>query len=167
MSSLPWVVVPAALALLWGWTRLAFPFHEPVVSWMSGMASRVARGDLPDELSALDVFADDKLRMLEDVFDLVEGWNSSYFRMRRASIAVGTLAMIFGACAIGSALSQRFAIVLGVLAGAAFVALMAMLSVENRARNEVRSLLAGDISTLIQAWQARLSRTHGARTNSR
>jgi len=134
---------------------------------MSGMASRVARGDLPDELSALDVFADDKLGMLEDVFDLVEGWNSSYFRMRRASIAVGTLAMIFGACAIGSALSQRFAIVLGVLAGAAFVALMAMLSVENRARNEVRSLLAGDISTLIQAWQARLSRTHGARTNSR
>ena len=79
----------------------------------------------------------------------------------RVGVAVGA------AVRVGVAVANTVGVWVGVGAGAAFLALMAMLSVENRARNEVRSLLAGDISMLIEAWQARLSRTPRARTNSR
>lgn len=159
MNVEPWTAYFASVVLLWGWWKLAFPLRIPALVWVTELAERIVRGDLPQELASLDVFADDKLRMVEDVLRLGSSWNMAYARWRMVSITTGTSATVFGLCSLVARWSERFAGPLALVGVVALLLGLVMLVVEERVRRQIGDAMVEDLNTVVKAWHARLSRT--------
>lgn len=151
-----WVFLAVVVFLL-GWVRIVFPLGLPVLDVVTNLANRVIQGDLPEEISSYDVYAQEKLQMVEDVLNLGRSWHGSYRRVRLVSTLTGTAALIFGFSVVQTRADltlQPIFVVVGLLC---FVAFLFGMVAEERMKRRLNASLTSDLEGLIQLWQRRLS----------
>lgn len=145
------------VVILAGWSRLALPLRLPMLELVTGLASRVVQGDLPDEIASFDVYAPEKVAMVEDVLRLGAGWQNAYQRLRLVSACAGTCAMTFGIAALFSRSAPTASPLPAVIGLLGLMGFLVGVLVEARMKRNLQAQLSEDIGGLVERWRQRLS----------
>lgn len=165
MSFSPIQTAVLMIFVVWGWLKLALPTRVLVLDTLAGVTALIARGNLPEKLAHLPVYADDKLQMIGDILGLSMKWNQAYSRLRLASVGAGTAALVFAGSSIANAFLRQEEPGLALAGILSFGAMLILLLVERRREEGLRRMFAEDMDAVVDTWHARLTeRYSGART---
>lgn len=152
---------------LWGWSRLAFPIADPVTDAITHLAALVVKGDLPEKLAHLPIYAHNKVDMVKDVLELGASWRSAFLRVRWCRLGAGSSALGFAALRVFER-SVPGTEALAVPALAAFVGFLGFRVAEARNARRLQDLITSGVSDIIDKWHAELTKEYvqGGQTGS-